>query len=98
MDIVVSGAGFGTSAKSITVYGSDQSTVLYGPTSVTSNTINLNNIDLVIPQNGGDTIYVKVTAEAIGNNEPGAQSTLLNPAGYTMSLVVAAGDAYGVDS
>ncbi len=98
MDIVVAGAWFGTSARSITVYGSDRTTVLYGPTSVTSNTINLNNIDLIIPQGGWDTIYVKVDAEKIGNNEPGAQSTASNPAWFTMSLVVAAGDATGVDS
>lgn|GEM_PF-6763821 len=66
---------------------------MYGPTSVTSNVIDLNNIDLVVPEDGGDTIYVRVEAEEIGQNESGVQS---GP--FAMSLVVDGNDATGVDS
>ncbi len=92
--IVVSGAGFDTAVESVTVYGSDKTTILYGPTSVNSNVIDLNNIDLIVPENGGDTIYVKVTANEFDDN----LSSSMQSGPFTMSLVIDGSEATGVDS
>ncbi len=98
MKIEIEGQGAATAIQTLTVYSSDQSTRIYGPTAVTSNTVNLNNIDFIVPQNRGETIYVKIKAEKIGNNEPWVQSTSQNPDGYTISLVIPPEDAVGMDS
>lgn len=79
--------------KSLTVYGSDLTTVIYGPVSVDSPTVDLNNINFVVPDNGGDTLYVKIEAERIGQNLPGKQS---GP--YTLSMDIGSNDAVGMVS
>ncbi len=98
MELTISWVDPQNSLQSITVYSSDQSTVIYGPTSVTSNVIILNNIDFTVPTNSWETIYVKVEAYPIGNNVSGTQLSWNQGWPYALSLSVDGNDAYGVIS
>lgn len=80
---------FANAVKTVTIYASDLSTVLYGPVTVNSNVVSMNNINLLVDDAFNDTIYVKVQAELIGNNQPGIQS---GPFSFSLSVT----DAYGI--
>lgn len=68
-----SGPDFVDAVESISLYAKDKTTLLYTE-SVSSSTVTFNNINYVVPAQGTDTIYVKVTANTIGYQEIGKQS------------------------
>lgn len=96
-DIIISetsnNADFTQAIKTLTVFDQDRTTILYGPKTVNSPSVYLNDALITVPQSGGKIIYVKLEADQIGQNRNGTQS---GP--FSLSLTVPAGEATGRSS